>query len=1363
MGLFRLDQMEQINKVAERSKSVLPPTKSTGKSSSIMDKLNSISQDVINYFADSPAKLITSKAELHDYVTKFIECGIGGIDTETTGLDRIHDTIVGASLYYPGAPEVYIPSRHLVPILDTPYKDQLTYAEIGEEFQRLANGAVKLIFANADFDLAMIYKDLKVDLNKSCYFDVLLAWRCLKENEQKNGLKELYNKYVLKGKGEPKKFSDFFPPDLFPYCKPAVAGLYAANDAKITYELFKFEEQYLDPTNVKCQKNHLERIADLAWDIEMPLISVCQNLHRNGIYLDKNIIKILKSRYDSKLKVEQDKLAKMIDDILISNEINIKSSKTKQPFYSGRDFNPNSTIHVPYLIYTVLGCPPDKDGKRPADKEKLEELNLPVTKQILAVRSFIKLIGTYIDKLPNETTSDSRIHAEFRQIGADCVTGDTIIPTNHGYYTIGDICESHDCLEGEHVEVDDITIINKDQNTELATTVIKYTDYPTIRITTEFGFTIEGTYNHPIMVSKYSASDNVHRTTDKRIPIFWDDRRFRTLDQIKIGDFVEIPCNYSDEIKSEYQPTNLELVPYRYGGLESKVKLPTVFDEEFALFLGIYHADGSARFREGTYSIRISNDDPYIIEVVGNLFESLFNLKTSVMLDKRHNGGESIVSNIQISSIDSILSHGKQNKKIPAAIYKSPVSVINSYIKGMTLDSSVSTEKSTNRLRFMLTVCDCTDARFIQVHLASQGIICSIKSQPMRCGKLEYRLIFNADNYFLFRDLIGFVDPSKYVAGYPCHKNGYNVRRIGNSFRVKVKSIEYSRNTVYDLHVPETHSFISNGIISHNTGRLASKNPNMQNIPSKVTDIRHIFRATPPMNTNVNCIIMDDKLSIILHRYDRVHTPVGMKTVKDLELGDYVLIDHYGEPMELFIHSIEECSDDLSSLKIVFNQRTDSAEGWKLNYQTPAYVMISSDYSAQEPRITAFVSGDKEMIKIFKEDRDIYGGIASLSFELPYEKCLEFHPETKEYQPDGKARRTEAKRILLGICYGRAIPSIAEQLYGERDDMTDEEKLKSAQKVYDSVLRAFSGLKSFMVSVKRFAIEHGYVETILGRRRHVPEIRLPEYEFSAMKGYVNPDVDPLDVNTLKNSSDIPDRIKQALYKELMSYRHFGQRANRIKELYENEHIRVINNHKKIQDGERKLVNSVVQGSAADQSKMAMLVLENDIRWKKICGRLLIPVHDELIAEVPMEAWEEGGKILSEDMCSAASFLPFNSKCDVTTTLRWYGEEFPCKYPKPQTVDTEDPEEVKWLQWHFREMEYLLPVFKEPDGSKPKGDPAHGINGIITEEYKDIIEDYLISRDIFRPEFIDFIDDETLYGREYAYKNNIKRRKESEQL
>lgn len=853
MGLFTLSQMDKINQVAAKSKEVLEPPKST-KTKSINDELTSISQKVIEYFKDSPAQLITTVDELHDYITKAIEVGYAGIDTETTGLDRIKDTIVGASLYYPGGVEVYIPMKHLVPIFDTPYKNQLTYEEVGREFQRLADSDIKLIFANADFDLAMIYKDLKVDLCDVCFYDVILAWRCLKENEPDNRLKILYNKYVLKGKGHPMKFQDFFPPALFPYCKPDVAKLYAANDAIITYKLFLWQLPYVTKTHSKCQNAHLERIADLYWNVEVPLIKVCQTMHRTGAYIDKTISRVLDVRYDSKYKVESKKLAEMIDKV-IADSAYLQPSSGKRPFVSGSDFNPKSPVHVKYLVYTLLQVPKGKNGES-TDKDVLRELNIPVINQVLSVRSLSTLIGTFVQKMPRATTNDNRIHAQFKQIGAD-------------------------------------------------------------------------------------------------------------------------------------------------------------------------------------------------------------------------------------------------------------------------------------------------------------------------------------------------------------------------------------------------------------TGRLSSAEPNLMNLPSHATDIRHMFRATP------------------------------------------------------------------------------------------GYVILSSDYSRQEPALTAYISHDKNMLESFQTGRDIYASIASLAFNKPYEECLEFHPVTHEAQPEGKARRGEAKTILLGITYGRAIPSIADQLYGKRKDMSDEDKIKSAQKVYDSVLNAFPGIRKLMIASQKYATEHGYVETILGRRRHIPEMQLPEFEFTALKGYVNPDVDPLDVSTLQNKSDIPERIKEALLKEFKGYKYFGQIARRTKELYD-QGIQVINNRSKIGDGSRKVLNSIIQGSAADMTKLAMLKLTNCEEWNQIGGRILISVHDELICEVPMENWKRGGELLSQMMVEAGSFLPFNLKCDVTTTLRWYGEEYPISFTKPQSFDTVEPDEVKWIQCCLREMEYLLPVYPGPDGKDPIGDAAHGINGVVSDEYDSAIQDYIRTREITSEKFIETIEKEVLY-------------------
>ena len=410
MALFSAAQIEQINQVAAKSKEVLKPPKAT-KSTSINNELNDASEKVLEYFKDSPAILINTVDSLHEYITRCIEAGYAGIDTETTGLDRINDTIVGASLYYPGGVECYIPCKHLVPIFDEPYKNQLTYEQVQVEFQRLVDAKTKMIFANADFDISMIYKDIHVDFSDSCYYDVILAWRCLKENEPDNALKVLYNKYCLGGKGNPMKFKDFFSPKLFPYCKPEVAKLYAANDAKITYELFKWQLPYVTKEHPKCQKHKLEKVADLVWNIEFPMIKVCAMLHRTGVYLDKEVAHRLHDRYQNKHDEAVNKLSAIVQDLIVEKDT---ISNPKRPFRTGSDFNPNSTVHVKYLINTLLGSSATSTGK-----DVLKEINKPATNQILTVRGFVKLRSTYVDKLPNAVASDQRIHAQFKSIGAD--------------------------------------------------------------------------------------------------------------------------------------------------------------------------------------------------------------------------------------------------------------------------------------------------------------------------------------------------------------------------------------------------------------------------------------------------------------------------------------------------------------------------------------------------------------------------------------------------------------------------------------------------------------------------------------------------------------------------------------------------------------------------------------------------------------------------------------------------------------------------------------------------------------------------------------------------------------------------------
>lgn len=143
--------------------------------------------------------------------------------------------------------------------------------------------------------------------------------------------------------------------------------------------------------------------------------------------------------------------------------------------------------------------------------------------------------------------------------------------------------------------------------------------------------------------------------------------------------------------------------------------------------------------------------------------------------------------------------------------------------------------------------------------------------------------------------------------------------------------------------------------------------------------------------------------------------------------------------------------------------------------------------------------------------------------------------------------------------------------------------------------------------------------------------------------------------------------------------------------------------------------------------------------------MLLPVHDEIIAEVPVQNYKRGGELLSELMCKAADFLPFPSKCDVTVMTHWYGLEYPCPYEKPKSLDYTTPDNIKWVQYHLVQQQYTLPVYKDADGNSPIGDAAQGVNGISSQEYLSAIQDYISKENISRDEFLDHIEAKELFG------------------
>ena len=312
----------------------------------------------------------------------------------------------------------------------------------------------------------------------------------------------------------------------------------------------------------------------------------------------------------------------------------------------------------------------------------------------------------------------------------------------------------------------------------------------------------------------------------------------------------------------------------------------------------------------------------------------------------------------------------------------------------------------------------------------------------------------------------------------------------------------------------------------------------------------------------------------------------------------------------------------------------------KMFKATAGYVLMSSDYSQQEPKVMAQLCADEKMLQAYREGKDLYAEIASLSFNTTYENCLEFRPDGTT-NPDGKNRRTQAKSILLGVLYGRGVPSIAEQLG------TTTEK---AQKIKDSVFKGFPAIEQFEKDSIKMAEELGYVTTLWGRKRRLPAMQLPDFEFEWKDG-VAKDSDPLNFDS-EDSAEVPDALVEKYYRKLLRTKP-GQRR-KIFEQANEEGIYVIDNTRN--KDTTKVVNARIQGSAADMSKLAMIKVGTDERLKELGFRLLIPVHDELIAECPEENMKECSERFAYLMSVAASDkLTIPISCDVEITRQWYGE------------------------------------------------------------------------------------------------------------
>lgn len=208
----------------------------------------------------------------------------------------------------------------------------------------------------------------------------------------------------------------------------------------------------------------------------------------------------------------------------------------------------------------------------------------------------------------------------------------------------------------------------------------------------------------------------------------------------------------------------------------------------------------------------------------------------------------------------------------------------------------------------------------------------------------------------------------------------------------------------------------------------------------------------------------------------------------------------------------------------------------------PGCVLVDADYSQIELRLLAHISGDETMQEAFRSGEDIHAVTASQVFGVPL----------SEVTP---AQRSSAKAVNFGIVYGISAFSLAQDIRVSPAE---------ARAYIEAYMQKYHGVREYMERVIAQAKEKGYVETIFGRRRPVPELKASNF------------------NT----------------------RSFGERVAR---------------------------NMPIQGAAADIIKLAMVNVRRRLRSEGLGARLILQVHDELIAECPESESERVAALLEEEM------------------------------------------------------------------------------------------------------------------------------------
>jgi DNA polymerase I len=216
----------------------------------------------------------------------------------------------------------------------------------------------------------------------------------------------------------------------------------------------------------------------------------------------------------------------------------------------------------------------------------------------------------------------------------------------------------------------------------------------------------------------------------------------------------------------------------------------------------------------------------------------------------------------------------------------------------------------------------------------------------------------------------------------------------------------------------------------------------------------------------------------------------------------------------------------------------------------PGARLLSADYSQVELRVLAQVAEEEVLKEIFRAGDDVHAATAAEVFDISRDDV-------------DLGQRSKAKMVNFGIVYGLTGFGLADRLNIPR---------KEGEEFVARYLERFPAVRAFREQIVERAQADGYVSTLMGRRRPIPELR------------------SANVNTRRL-------------------------------------------------GERLAVNTVIQGTAADIIKVAMIRCHRSLGESGMKSRLVLQIHDELLFEGPETEMKQAAELVREEMCTAIELDP----------------------------------------------------------------------------------------------------------------------------